>query len=48
MTDHRIHLTVYRIDQIMDGDLDQLIGPLLAADQAEKLAEADKNESERQ
>lgn len=48
VTDHRIHLTVYRIDQIMDGDLDQLIGPLLAADQAEKLVEADKNESERQ
>lgn len=38
VTDHRIRLTVYRIDQIMDGDLDQLIGPLMAADQARKLA----------
>lgn len=45
VTDHRIHLTVYRIDQIMDGDLDQLIGPLMAADQAKRLAEADHNEA---
>ena len=40
VTDHRVHLTVYRIDQIMDGDLDQLVKPLIAAEQAEKLAEA--------
>lgn len=41
VTDHRIHLTVYRIDQIMDGDLDQLISPLMAADQARKLAQSE-------
>ncbi len=40
VTDHRAHLTVYRIDQIMDGDLDQLVNPLIAAEQAEKLAKA--------
>jgi peptide chain release factor 1 len=40
VTDHRAHLTVYRIDQIMDGDLDQLVKPLIAAEQAEKLAKA--------
>lgn len=38
VTDHRIHLTIYKIDQVMDGDLDLLIDPLIAADQAEKLA----------
>ena len=40
VTDHRVHLTIYRIDQIMDGDLDQLVNPLIAAEQAEKLAKA--------
>ena len=38
VTDHRIKLTLYRIDQIMNGDLDELIDPLIAADQAQKLA----------
>ncbi len=38
VTDHRIKLTLYRIDQIIDGDLDELIEPLIAADQAQKLA----------
>ena len=43
VTDHRIGLTLYKIDQIMDGELDELIDALTAADQAEKLkAEADK------
>lgn len=37
MTDHRINLTLYRLGEIMDGDLDELIGELIAADQAEKL-----------
>ena len=40
VTDHRIKLTLYRIDQIMNGDLDELIDPLIAADQAEKLAKS--------
>jgi len=38
VTDHRIHLTLYRIDDVMDGDLDEIIDALTAADQAEKLA----------
>ena len=37
VTDHRIGLTLYRIDAIMDGDLDELIDALVTADQAEKL-----------
>jgi peptide chain release factor 1 len=38
VTDHRIGLTLYKIADIMDGDLDDLIGPLAAEDQAEQLA----------
>ena len=38
ITDHRINLTLYRIDAIMDGDLDELIGALSAEHQAEQLA----------
>jgi peptide chain release factor 1 len=40
VTDHRIGLTLYKIDSIMDGDLDELINALAAADQAEKLKQA--------
>ena len=39
VTDHRINLTLYKIDQIMDGDIDELIDALIAADQASKLAQ---------
>jgi peptide chain release factor 1 len=38
VTDHRINLTLYKIDQIMDGVLDELIGALMAEHQAEQLA----------
>ena len=38
MTDHRINLTLYRIDAIMDGDLDELTERLAAEHQAELLA----------
>jgi len=38
VTDHRINLTLYKIDQIMDGDMDELIGALMAEHQAELLA----------
>jgi peptide chain release factor 1 len=41
VTDHRINLTLYKLDQIMQGDLDELIEALTTADQAEKLAELD-------
>ena len=37
-TDHRIKLTIHRLDQIMNGDLDEVIDSLIAADQAAKLA----------
>ena len=37
VTDHRIGLTLYKIDSVMDGDLDEIINALAAADQAEKL-----------
>jgi len=37
VTDHRIGLTLYKIEQIMNGDLDELIDALVTADQAEKL-----------
>ncbi len=38
VTDHRINLTLYKIDSIMDGDLEELIDALTTASQAEKLA----------
>lgn len=37
VTDHRIGLTLYKIDQIMDGGIEEIIDALAAADQAEKL-----------
>ena len=37
VTDHRIGLTLYKIDAILDGDLDEIIDALVTADQAEKL-----------
>ena len=38
VTEHRIKLTLYKIDSVMDGELDELIDSLIAADQAAKLA----------
>ncbi|GIZ53498.1 peptide chain release factor 1 [Noviherbaspirillum aridicola] len=38
MTDHRINLTLYKLDFIMDGDLDELTSALMAEHQAEQLA----------
>ena len=40
VTDHRVGLTLYRIDSIMDGDIDEIINALATADQAEKLKNA--------
>jgi peptide chain release factor 1 len=40
VTDHRIGLTVYQLENILEGDLDSLIEPLIAYDQAKKLAES--------
>ncbi len=39
VTDHRIHLTLHQIDAILMGNLDPLLDPLIAHDQAEKLAD---------
>ena len=39
LTDHRIGLTLYKLDAVMDGDLDEIIDALAAARQAEQLAE---------
>ena len=44
MTDHRIGLTLYRIDEIMDAELDEIIDALLLAEQAEKLKELGEQE----
>lgn len=40
VTDHRIGLTLYKLDAVMNGDLDELIDALVSADQAEKLRES--------
>ena len=37
LTDHRIGLTIYKLDAVMDGDLDDIIDGLVMADQAERL-----------
>ena len=37
VTEHRVGLTLYKIDSVMDGDLDEIIDALATADQAEKL-----------
>ena len=41
VTDHRIKYTSHRIEAILEGDLDEIIDPLIAADQAAKLAGAE-------
>ena len=45
VTDHRIKLTLYKIDQIMNGDIDEIIDALLTADRAAMLAEGTQNDS---
>ena len=37
VTDHRINKTVYRLDQVLDGDLDEFIDELSESDQTEQL-----------
>ena len=46
VTDHRIGLTLYRLDAVMDGDLDELIDALLTARRAEQLQHAGDSEEE--
>ena len=38
VTDHRIGLTLYKLDKIMNGDIEEIIDACIAADQAAKLA----------
>jgi peptide chain release factor 1 len=38
VTDHRINLTLYKLDEFMQGGLDQIIEPLINEHQAEQLA----------
>lgn len=46
VTDHRIGLTLYRIQAIMDGDLDELIDALSNADMAERLRQNEREDSQ--
>ena len=43
VTDHRINLTLYKLDKIMNGDLQEILDALIAADQAAKLAKMNEN-----
>ena len=43
VTDHRIKLTLHKLDSVMNGDLDEIIDSLIAADQAAKLANMDED-----
>ena len=38
VTDHRIKLTLHRLENVLNGDLDEIIDSLIAADQAAKLS----------
>ncbi len=44
VTDHRIGLTLYKLDKIMNGDIDEIIDACIAADQAAKLAKMNEEE----
>ncbi|MBB5712258.1 peptide chain release factor 1 [Sphingomonas xinjiangensis] len=41
VTDHRINLTLHRLPEIMEGEIDELIGALIAQDEADRLAQLD-------
>ena len=42
VTDHRIGLTLYRLEAVLNGDLDEIIDALITADRAEKLKASDQ------
>ena len=44
VTDHRINLTLYKLDKIMNGDIQEIIDACIAADQAKKLANMQDND----
>jgi len=41
LTDHRVNLTLYKLEQVLQGDLDEIIDALIADDQATRLADLD-------
>ena len=43
VTDHRINLTLYKLDKIMNGDIVEILDACIAADQAAKLAKMNEN-----
>ena len=43
LTDHRIGLTLYKLESVMDGALDEIIDALITADQAERLKHSEQN-----
>ncbi|MBR4759114.1 MAG: peptide chain release factor 1 [Lachnospiraceae bacterium] len=43
VTDHRINLTLYKLDKVLDGDLQEIIDACIAADQTAKLAKMNEN-----
>ncbi|MBQ3514406.1 MAG: peptide chain release factor 1 [Lachnospiraceae bacterium] len=43
VTDHRINLTLYKLDKIMNGDIQEVLDACIAADQAAKLAKMNEN-----
>ena len=43
VTDHRINLTLYKLDKIMNGDIQEILDACIAADQAKKLANMDED-----
>lgn len=44
VTDHRINLTLYKLEQVLDGDLDEIIDALITTDQSEKLGSGNDDE----
>ncbi len=47
VTDHRIGLTLYRLEDILNGSIDEIVDALVAADRAEKLSGTAENQTER-
>ena len=41
VTDHRINLTLHRLPEILQGEMSELVGALIAEDEAERLAQID-------
>ena len=42
VTDHRINLTLYKLDRVMDGDIQEILDALISADQAKRLSVMDE------